>query len=83
MHAQPEDGVRLIPAPLVPWGTYFPALRALALSPAQAVSQQIGQLSATNDLQCHQVYKGLTERQQEILAAFVRGGTPQDVAEDG
>lgn len=81
MHAQPADGVRLIPAPLVPWGAYFPALRALALPPAQAVAQQIGKLSATNDLQCRQVYKELTERQQEILAAFVRGGAPQDVAE--
>lgn len=81
MHAQPGDGVRLIPAPLVPWGAYFPALRALALPPAQAVAQQIGQLSATNDLQCRQVYKALTERQQEILLAFVRGGSPQDVAE--
>lgn len=81
MHAQPEDGVHLIPAPLVPWGTYFPALRALALPPAQAVAQQIGQLSATNNLQCRQVYQTLTERQQEILTAFVRGGAPQDVAE--
>lgn len=81
MHAQPGDGVQLIPAPLVPWGAYFPALRALALPPAQAVAQQIGQLSATNDLQCRQVYQALTERQQEILTAFVRGNTPQDVAE--
>jgi CRISPR-associated protein Csx14 len=81
MHAQPGDGVQLISAPLVPWGAYFPALRALALPPAQAVAQQIGQLSATNDLQCRQVYGVLTERQQEILLAFVRGGTPQDVAE--
>lgn len=81
MHAQPGDGVQLISAPLVPWGAYFPALRALALPPAQAVDQQIGQLSATNDLQCRQVYQRLTERQQEILLAFVRGGTPQDVAE--
>ena len=30
MHARPEDGVRLIQVPVVPWGTYFPALRALA-----------------------------------------------------
>lgn len=81
MHAQPEDGVQLIAAPLVPWGTYFPALRAMALPPDQAVAQQIRQLSATNDLQCRQVYTELTERQQEILIAFARGGTPQDVAE--
>ncbi|MBX3013288.1 MAG: histidine kinase [Caldilineaceae bacterium] len=81
MHAQPGDGVHLIPAPLVPWGTYFPALRAMALPPAQAVDQQIHALSASNELQCRQVYDGLTERQRDTLIAFVRGGTPQDVAE--
>nr|HID14683.1 histidine kinase [Anaerolineae bacterium] len=26
MHAQPEDGVRLIQVPLTPWGAYFPTL---------------------------------------------------------
>ncbi len=81
MHVTPGDGVQLIQTPLAPWGAYFPALRAMALPPAQAVAQQMQQLSATNDLQCRQVYQGLTERQQEILLAFVRGGTPQDVAE--
>lgn len=81
MHAQPGDGVQLIPAPLVPWGTYFPALRALALPPAQAVDQQIHALSASNAIQCRQVYDQLTERQRDLLIAFVRGGTPQDVAE--
>ena len=81
MHAQPTDGVQLIPAPLVPWGAYFPALRALALPPAQAVDQQIHALSASNELQCRQVYDRLTERQRDLLRAFARGGAPQDVAE--
>jgi CRISPR-associated protein Csx14 len=81
MHAQPGDGVQLIQAPLVPWGAYFPALRALALPPAQAVDQQIHALSASNELQCRQVYDRLSERQRDILLAFVQGRTPQAVAE--
>ncbi|MEZ4726048.1 MAG: CRISPR-associated ring nuclease [Caldilineaceae bacterium] len=81
MHAQPEDGVQLIPAPLVPWGAYFPALRAMALPPAQAVADQMSQWSASNELQCRQVYQRLTDRQRATLIAFVRGNTPQDVAE--
>ena len=81
MHAQPADGVQLIPAPLVPWGAYFPALRALALPPAQAVDQQIQALSASHLLQCRQVYERLSARQRDTLRAFAHGGTPQDVAE--
>jgi len=81
MHAQPGDGVHLIQTPLVPWGTYFPALRAMTMPPAQAVDQQVHALSASNELQCRQVYDQLSDRQHDLLIAFARGGAPQDVAE--
>lgn len=81
MHVQPHDGVELIPVPLVPWGAYFPALRALAQTPAKAVAEQMSWFSASHEPQCRQVYAQLTERQREILIAFARGLTPQDVAE--
>lgn len=81
MHAQPGDGVHLIQTPLVPWGTYFPALRAMALPPAEAVDQQIHRLSASNELQCREVYGRLSPRQRDTLVAFVQGRSPQDVAE--
>lgn len=82
LHVQPEDGVQLIPVPLVPWGAYFPALRAMTQPPAQAVAAQMGAFSASNELQCQQVYARLSERQRATLLAFARGRTPQDVAED-
>ena len=81
MHVQPEDGVQLIPVPLVPWGAYFPGLRAMAQPPAQAVAEQMGAFSASNELQCRAVYERLSERQRETLVAFAGGLTPQDVAE--
>lgn len=81
MHVQPDEGVQLIPVPLVPWGAYFPALRVMAQPPAQAVAEQMGSFSAANERQCHQVYNRLSERQRDTLIAFARGLTPQDVAE--
>jgi len=82
LHAAPEAGVQLIPVPLVPWGTYFPALRSLTQAPAQAVAAQMTAFSASHDLQCRQVYDRLSERQRDTLVAFARGRTPQDVAEE-
>ena len=81
MHATPEDGVQLIRVPLVPWGAYFPALRAMAQAPQEAVAAQMGWLSAGHDDRCRQVYDRLTERQRDTLLAFARGNAPQDVAE--
>lgn len=47
LHAQPEDGVQLIEAPLVPWGAYFPGLRAMAQAPQEAVAAQMGWLRSS------------------------------------
>lgn len=80
LHAKPNDGVQLIQTPLAPWGTYFPALRAMATAPAQAVAQQMGWLQSANKAPCRQVYERLSLRQREILAAFTQGLSPQDVA---
>ncbi len=81
MHAEPVETVQLIQVPLVPWGAYFPALRAMAQPPQQAVALQLSQLTASSELLCRQVYDRLTERQRATLLAFARGLTPQDVAE--
>ena len=81
LHAQPGDGVQLIAVPLVPWGAYFPGLRAMAQAPQEAVAAQMGWLRESEQ-QCGQVYAKLTERQREVLLAFAKGGSPQDVAED-
>lgn len=81
MHAQPGDGVRLIQVPFVPWGTYFPALRALMHSPAEVIAVQTAQLEATEYARCRSVFAQLTERQREVLRLLAMGYTPQEVAE--
>lgn len=82
MHAGPDDEVRLIQVPLVPWGAYFPGIRALlATSPAQVIMAQQHMLDETERARCEQVLARLTDRQCEVLRAFADGGAPQEVAE--
>ncbi len=76
LHAPPEAGVRLIPVPLVPWGVYFPALRALACPPAFAPS-----LSPQDAACCAAVWERLTERQREVLRVLVSAASLQEAAE--
>ncbi len=80
MHVSPADGVVLIRVPLVPWGSYFPGLRAMALASQATVAQQMA-WQQTDDTPCQQVYTHLSERQRDALHAFAAGGSPQDVAE--
>lgn len=82
MHARPEDGVRLIRVPLVPWGAYFPALRALTqASPMEVVAAQTRWLDSTEQARCRAVVEQLTSRQLDVLRAFAAGQSPQEVAE--
>jgi CRISPR-associated protein Csx14 len=80
MHARPEDGVRLIQVPLVPWGAYFPVLRNLA-TPSQALMVQTRWLESVERATCEKVVAKLTERQLDVLRAFAAGLTSQEVAE--
>jgi CRISPR-associated protein Csx14 len=82
MHAQPEDGVRLLQVPLVPWGAYLPALRALAqASPMEIVAAQTRWLDSAEQARCRAVEEQLTPRQLDVLRAFAAGQNPQEVAE--
>jgi len=82
MHARPEDGVRLIQVPLVPWGAYFPTLRLLAqATPAQVVAEQSRWLDQSERRRCQEVVEQLTPRQKEVLRALAAGYTLQEVAE--
>ena len=82
MHARPEDGVRLLQVPLVPWGAYLPALRALAqASPMDVVAAQTRWLDSAERARCRAVVERLTPRQAEVLRAFAAGQGPQEVAE--
>ena len=82
MHARPEDGVRLLHVPLVPWGAYLPALRALAqASPMEVVAAQTRWLDSAERARCRAVVERLTPRQTDVLRAFAAGQNPQEVAE--
>ncbi len=82
MHARPEDGVRLLQVPLVPWGAYLPALRALAqASPMEIVAAQTRWLDSAERARCRTVVERLTPRQLDVLRAFAAGQSPQEVAE--
>jgi len=82
MHARPQDGVRLLQVPLVPWGAYLPGLRALAqVSPMEVVAAQTRWLDSAEQARCQAVVERLTPRQLGVLRAFAAGQSPQDVAE--
>jgi len=83
MHARPEDGVRLIQVPLTPWGAYFPTLRMLARgdTPEQVIAVQTRLVNLSDLARCEEVVGRLTARQVEVLRAFARGLSPQEVAE--
>jgi CRISPR-associated protein Csx14 len=71
MHARPEDGVRLVQVPMVPWGAYFPALRELpalaAQAPAQAIAARTAWLDEGERARRRAVLERLTGRQREVL----------------
>lgn len=77
LHAPPEAGVRLIPVPIVPWGAYFPALRALA----QPVAASPLSLGPADSACCAAVWGRLTDRQRDVVRALADGLLPQDAAE--
>ncbi len=76
LHAPPEAGVRLVPVPMAPLGSYFPALRQLSqpLPPT-------GQLTPEDSAFCERVWKQLTERQKEVVKALAAGDLPQEAAD--
>jgi CRISPR-associated protein Csx14 len=79
MHVRPEDGVRLIRVPLMPWGAQFPALRELAqIRPGEL--SRIWMSSETERQRCETVWQMLSEREREVLHCLVMGLTPQEVA---
>lgn len=80
LHVAADSGVALIPVPLAPWGSYFPALRAMAQAPQEAVATQMQWLRSGDDGRCAAVIEQLTPRQQAALRAFAQGQRPQEVA---
>lgn len=82
LHVEPDAGVRLIQAPLAPWGAYFPALRELTQASSQQVlTAQARWMDEGERGRCQLVAQQLTARQAEVLRAFAAGLNPQEVVE--
>jgi CRISPR-associated protein Csx14 len=84
MHVPPDSGFRLIRVPMMPWGSYFPALRQMARPTAaerDVLAIPRAALDYAEDARKTAVWKKLTERQRDVLAAFAAGLNPQQVAD--
>lgn len=83
MHLPPEAGFHLIQVPMMPWGSYFPALRQL-VRPSPNHSDVLAQprhlLDTAEEARCQRVFRQLTDRQRDVLLAFTQEFTPQQVA---
>ncbi len=77
LHARPEDGVRLVKVPFLPWGAQFPALRALAQG-----RLGVPTIEPEENKRCQQVWDVLSGRERDVLRAFAKGLTPQEAAEE-
>lgn len=84
MHAPPDADFRLIRVPMMPWGSYFPALRQLA-RPTDAERDVLAApraaLDYAEEARKMAVLQQLTDRQTDVLFAFADGLNPQQVAE--
>ncbi|MCB9422751.1 MAG: histidine kinase [Ardenticatenaceae bacterium] len=84
MHLPPDSGFRLIRVPMMPWGSYFPALRELAqphLPTEDVLAGPRRFLDKAEAARCTAVLNRLTDRQKDVLLAFAEGLNPQQVAE--
>lgn len=84
MHVPPGAEFRLIRVPMMPWGSYFPALRQMARPPAGSVDVLAGArawLDGAEYARGQRVIAQLTDRQKDVLAAFAAGLNPQQAAE--
>jgi CRISPR-associated protein Csx14 len=84
MHLPPHSGFKLIQVPMMPWGSYFPALRQLTrpvLNEPDVLAAPRRVLDYAEEARKTAVLKRLTERQREVLQAFAQGLMPQQVAD--
>jgi len=82
LHADPADGVHLLQIPLAPWSVYFPGLAQLSSLPPEIVqvARRERERREQDYPRCAQVLECLSPRARDVLAAFARGLTPQEVA---
>jgi CRISPR-associated protein Csx14 len=84
MHAPGTSDFRLIRVPMMPWGSYFPALRQLTRPTAaerDVLAAPRAALDHVEETRKTAVLQRLTDRQTDVLFAFADGLNPQQVAE--
>ena len=84
LHLPPDTGFQLIRVPMMPWGSYFPALRQLVRPLPNQTDVLAGPrtlLDHAEQARCTAVLDKLTDRQKDVLYAFAAGLNPQQVAE--
>ncbi|MCP4425072.1 MAG: histidine kinase, partial [Chloroflexi bacterium] len=84
MHLPPDSGFRLIRVPMMPWGSYFPALRQLAQPHLPTDDVLAGPRKVLDEVEvgrCTAIINQLTGRQKDVLYTFAAGLNPQQVAE--
>lgn len=73
---------RLIRVPMMPWGSYFPALRQMTRPfEGDVLAGPRGLFDAADQRRCSAVWEQLTSRQREVLAWLAHGLTRQEVAD--
>ena len=80
MHISPKDGVHLIERHFVPWGTYFSDLSQTINTAQEAIHSQKRKMDTLEQARCDQVVQQSTERQLDVLRAFSKELSPQEVA---
>lgn len=85
MHLPEGSGFRLIEVPMMPWGSYFPALRELARPQVNRGGDVLAGPKAALDeaekRKCAAVVERLTKRQLEVLRLLAQDVAPQEAAE--
>jgi len=83
LHAPPNSGFRLIRVPMMPWGSYFPALQELARPAGGDVLARPRQvLDNVERARCRAVIERLTPRQTEVLRLLAQGSHPRVAADE-
>ncbi len=80
MHVSSHDGVHLIERHFVPWGTYFSDLPQSISTAQEAIRFQKSKVDAQEQARCDRVVKQATDRQLDVLRAFAKELSPQEVA---
>ncbi|GJM40641.1 MAG: histidine kinase [Ardenticatenaceae bacterium] len=85
MHLPPDAGFQLIEVPMMPWGSYFPALRQLTRPVTNGSDVLAAPRQVLDELEYSRrtaVFQRLTPRQKDVLNALASGLSPREVADE-